>query len=189
MYLENAELVIHEWAIQTPALPHSPELQRLESLCASLQAIKTWLDAWMSVPAETYHGLPFTLFFQLSRAIMNLFKLSTLEDPGWDRSMVRNTVNILEVLDQILINMKRCADMVLEAGDADFSIFEKGVKMMTAIKQRWEPRLMEIWYPSMVSGTALPGDELVPVPPATDLSNMIPMNFDDTWMMEILGSM
>ena len=120
---------------------------------------------------------------------MNLFKLSTLEDPGWDRSMVRNTVNILEVLDQILINMKRCADMVLEAGDADFSIFEKGVKMMTAIKQRWEPRLMEIWYPSMVSGTALPGDELVPVPPATDLSNMIPMNFDDTWMMEILGSM
>ncbi|KAJ5713761.1 uncharacterized protein N7483_010942 [Penicillium malachiteum] len=189
MYLENAELVIHEWAIQTPALPHSPELQRLESLCAALHATKRWLDIWLSIPPELYYGLPFTMFFQFSRALMSLFKLSTLEDPSWDRNVVRNTANVLEILDQIHFNMNKTAEMVVAANDQDLSIFEKGVKMITSIKQGWEPKLMEVWYPSLPpSGLSGTGDEFVP--PAPDLSNLMSLNgLDDAWMMEIFGSM
>ena len=37
---------------------------------------------------------------QQSYAIVTLFRLSTLQEPGWDTSFVRNRVNVLEFLDR-----------------------------------------------------------------------------------------
>ncbi|KAJ5278979.1 hypothetical protein N7478_004351 [Penicillium angulare] len=190
LHLQRDELVIHDWAIQTPIYPYSPELQRLESLYTALQATKNWLDVWLSFSPDFYQGLPFTLFFQFARNIVSLYRLSTLEDPGWDRNMVRSTANILDIIERIIYNMKKCANMVAEANPAlrefDKGIFDKGMKMMASIKLGWEPKLMEIWYPSLPP-SGLNGDEFVA--PATDLSNMIPFGLDDVWMMEVFGSL
>ncbi|KAJ5746423.1 hypothetical protein N7520_011605 [Penicillium odoratum] len=186
MHVFTAELIIHEWAIQAPADPQSPELYRLESLCAALHATKNWLDVWLSVSPLVYLGMPFTTFFQFSRVIVSLFKLSTLDDPGWDKTMVRNTANILDYLDRTGYNMKRCIDNTMSPDDADWSVLEKGIKMVQSIKQGWEPKLMEVWYPSLPS-TGLNGDEFVP--PAPDLA-MLPIDgLDDAWMMQIFGSL
>lgn len=103
LYLANAELAIHEVTIQAPPLSHSPELHRLQSLCTSLRAAKTWLDIWLSIPPDQYMDISFTMFFQFSLALVSLYKLSTLDDPAWDKNMVRDTVNILEILDRIFI--------------------------------------------------------------------------------------
>ncbi|KAJ5949626.1 hypothetical protein N7454_001210, partial [Penicillium verhagenii] len=185
MYVFNAELVIHEWAIQAPIDPQSPELYRLESLCAALHATKNWLDVWLSVSPFSYHGLPFTTFFQFSRSIVSLFRLSTLEDPGWDKTMVRNTANILDYLDRTHYNMKRCIETAVPPGESEWCTLEKGIKMVQSIKQGWEPKLMDVWYPSLPSG-GMAGDEFVP--PAPDL--MLPIDgLDDAWMMQIFGSM
>lgn len=70
--------------------------------------------------------------------------------------------------------------------DPEWSVFEKGCRMIASIKQSWEPKLMEVWYPS------LPADGLDNsqfVPPTPDLSSVIPMSgLDDAWMMEVFGS-
>lgn len=186
LYLANAELIIHEVAIQDPSLPNSPDLHRLESLCIALQASKSWLDIWLSIPPEQYMGISFTMFFQFSRALVSLYKLSTLDDPAWDRNMVRNTANLLEILDRIHSMMKKCAEYLDVPNDPEWNIFEKGAKVVQSIKQGWEPKLMEVWYPSMSSNEMESGF----VPAGPPLPDVMPMTgFDDAWMWEVFGAM
>lgn len=185
LYLANAELTIHEVAIQAPSLPHSPELDRLESLCTSLRAAKSWLDIWLSIPPEQYMGISFTMFFQFSRALVSLYKLSTLDDPAWDKNLVRNTANILEILDRILYHMKKCAEHIAVPNELDWNIFEKGVRMIQSIKQGWEPNLMEVWFPRLPSNGI--DNDFVQAEPA--LPDILPIGgFDDVWMLEVFGS-
>ncbi|KAJ5183452.1 hypothetical protein N7492_001068 [Penicillium capsulatum] len=188
MYLATAELTIHEVAMQTPSVPHSPELNRLESLRACLQATKTWLDIWLSFHPTEYVGVPFTIFYQFSRALVSLFKLSTLEDPAWDKGMVRNTANVLEFIDQCIYKMKNCADTanINAPNDIDWNTWEKGVRMCQSIKQGWEPRLMEAWYPNM------PGNGLEGALPQTgpEIVDPFPIHgLDDDFMLEFFGSL
>jgi hypothetical protein len=185
LYLANAEVVIHEAAIETPSLPNSPEMHRLESLCTCLQGCKSWLDTWLAISPDHHIGISFTVFFQFSRALVSLYKLSTLEDPAWDRNMVRNTANVLEILDRILYNLKKSSRILSDPDQPEYNVYEKGVKMVQSIKQGWEPKLMEVWFPN------LPTDEIsnqyVQTPP---LPEVMPMTgFDDAWMLEVFGSM
>ncbi|KAJ5227234.1 uncharacterized protein N7469_007240 [Penicillium citrinum] len=183
LYTSMAEFVIHETVMKDMSTPSSPELHRLESLCTCLHASKTWFDVYLSIPPETYLGIPFTIYFQFSRALVTLYKLSTLDDPAWDKNMVRNTANILDILDRITYGMKTANSQ--DINEAEWNIFDKGAKMAQSIKQGWEPKLMETWYPS-VSANGIEGD-FVASNAAIDAS---PMNgFDDAWMMEIFGSM
>jgi hypothetical protein len=186
-YLANAELVIHEVALRAPSTPNSPELHRLESLYTSLHAAKSWLDLWLSVPTEKYMGVSFTIFFQFSRALVSLYRLSILEDPAWDKALVRNTANVLEYLDKMAYMMKKCADHLAVPHQPEWNIFEKGKMMVQCIKEGWEPKLMEVWYPSLPSNGV--ENTLDPPNPAI-LADILPMNgFDDAWMMEVFGSM
>lgn len=185
MYLAYAEVVIHEVAIETSSLPNSPEMHRLESLCTCLQGCKSWLDIWLGISPDHHIGISFTVFYQFSRALVSLYKLSTLEDPAWDRNMVRNTANVLEILDRILYNLKKSSRILSDPDQPEYNVYEKGVKMVQSIKQGWEPKLMEIWFPN------LPTDEIsnqyVQTPP---LPEVMPMTgFDDAWMLEVFGSM
>ncbi|KAJ5085829.1 hypothetical protein N7532_010600 [Penicillium argentinense] len=184
LHYYTAEIIIHEAALRDTPSVTSPELHRLESLCACLQAAKSWFDTWLPIPGELYLGIPFTMYFQFSRALVTLYKLSTLDDPAWDRNMVRNTANILEILDRIAYNMKICASS-FDVSAPEWNIFDKGMKMTQSIKQGWEPQLMEIWYPN-VPPSGIESDFVTPSSTMPDF----PINgFDDAWMMEVFGSM
>ncbi|OKO93709.1 hypothetical protein PENSUB_11988 [Penicillium subrubescens] len=148
---------------------------------------KSWLDLWLSVPTEKYMGVSFTIFFQFSRALVSLYRLSILEDPAWDKALVRNTANVLEYLDKMAYMMKKCADHLAVPHQPEWNIFEKGKMMVQCIKEGWEPKLMEVWYPSLPSNGV--ENTLDPPNPAI-LADILPMNgFDDAWMMEVFGSM
>lgn len=169
----------------TPSLPNSPEMHRLESLCTCLQGCKFWLDTWLAISPDHHIGISFTVFFQFSKALVGLYKLSTLEDPAWDRNMVRNTANVLEILDRILYNLKKSSRIMSDPDHLEYNVYEKGVKMVQAIKQGWEPKLMEVWFPN------LPTDEISNQYVQTSpLPEVMPMpGFDDAWMLEVFGSM
>ncbi|KAI1380534.1 hypothetical protein F4677DRAFT_441846 [Hypoxylon crocopeplum] len=75
--------------------------ERLECLWGSVRAIKSWFDVFFTLSPSTYRGLSFLLWAQLARCLVILYRLSTLEDPAWDRKAVRNMVDLLQVLDRI----------------------------------------------------------------------------------------
>lgn len=75
--------------------------ERLECLWRSVNAIKSWLDIFFTLPPITLSGLSFLLRAQLARCLVVLYRLSTLEDPSWDRQAVRSTVDLILVLDRV----------------------------------------------------------------------------------------
>jgi hypothetical protein len=85
LFLYNAEIIINEISIGTPAIPHSPDSHRLDSLYTSLRATKGWLDVWIELEAEEYLQLSCIIFFQFTRSIVSLYRLTVLEDPAWSK--------------------------------------------------------------------------------------------------------
>ncbi|UDD59335.1 hypothetical protein AFCA_006757 [Aspergillus flavus] len=181
MYFSNAELAIHEVFIKAPIPTNSPDPQSLKSLHTCLLAAKSWLDVWLCVPPEHYMGVSFTIFFQFCRALVDLFMLSTLDDPTWDRKAVQDCVNLFHYLDLLQTKFKRSSDQPGQDGEA--TIFSKGVSMILAIKERWGPSLME-------ARPYLPTTEMANPTVHDTLDNPGDLNLDgmdDAWMMELFG--
>lgn len=85
---------------------NTPGFQSLECLYACLNTVKSALDNFFKIPLAEYSGMSFPFFIQLARYIVVLYKLSTLNDPTWDTGLVRSTVDVLQVMDQLISNVQ-----------------------------------------------------------------------------------
>jgi hypothetical protein len=65
-------------------------------------ASKLLLDAFLTVPFSAYHAVPIPNMVQISNALMNLFRLAFVEDPGWDLVHVRETINLPSYFEHIV---------------------------------------------------------------------------------------
>ncbi|KAE8336558.1 hypothetical protein BDV24DRAFT_141473 [Aspergillus arachidicola] len=120
MYFSNAELAIHEVFIKAPIRTNSPDPQGLTSLHMSLLAAKSWLVGCLVVcSSRTLFGVTFTILFQFCRALVDLFMLSTLVDPTWDRKAVQESVKIFQYLDLLQTNFKRSSDHLGQDAEAN----------------------------------------------------------------------
>ncbi|KAI1762953.1 putative C6 transcription factor [Hypoxylon sp. FL1150] len=112
---------------------NSTGFERLECLWRSVNAIKSWLDIFYTLPPPTVSGCPFPLRAQLARCLVVLFRLSTLEDPAWDRQAVRGTVDLLLVLDQIATKLDIASrESGEQSGDEIFAQFSKAMRTFRA---------------------------------------------------------
>ncbi|CAI7619752.1 unnamed protein product [Penicillium viridicatum] len=172
---------------RTPAIPHSPDPRRLDSLYTSLRATKGWLDVWIELEAEEYLQLSCIIFFQFTRGIVTLYRLTVLEDPAWSKSMVRDTANILEYLNRNEAIIRRCTNYITFDHSREMNILEKGLRMIQGMRMNWEPKLMEMWR------SDIPGDNGIDsgmIPSDAVLPYVMPVGeIDEAWMMDFLGSL
>lgn len=90
LHLYSTEVKAHEVAfLKTPPVVNSPGFQRLDCLYACLYATKSWFDLFLSLPPDSYIGFSISIFIQMAHCIIALFRLSTFDDPIWDRSLVQ----------------------------------------------------------------------------------------------------
>ncbi|MCJ1378824.1 hypothetical protein MMC17_001923 [Xylographa soralifera] len=100
--LYNTELCIHEIGFS-----HAPDLftgqsnQRFECLFACLQALKSWINVFLSIPPAQYVGFSASIYAQLTRGLIDVWRLSTCEYPEWDRGLVRENLDVSMILGQI----------------------------------------------------------------------------------------
>ncbi|KAI1390395.1 putative C6 transcription factor [Hypoxylon trugodes] len=87
--------------LTTPTAGGTSGFERLECLWGSVKAIKLWLDSFFAVSPSALRGIAFPFWAQMARCLVVLCRLSTLEDPAWDRKAVRETVDLLAALDRI----------------------------------------------------------------------------------------
>ncbi|KAI3210361.1 hypothetical protein CBS147311_1136 [Penicillium roqueforti] len=187
MYLYNAEIVINELSIGDPAIAHSPDLHRLDSLYTSLRATKGWLDVWLELEGEEYLQLSCVIFFQFTRAIVNLYKLTILEDPQWSKSMVRDTANILEYLNRNEAVIRKCPEYITFDQSREMNLLEKGLRMVQGMRINWEPKLLELWRPNMPANNEIDSGM---IQSDTILPDVMPLGgIDEAWMMDFLGSL
>ncbi|KAJ2905281.1 hypothetical protein MKZ38_005794 [Zalerion maritima] len=168
------------------------DLQRLEYLHGCLETVKSAVENVFKIPPAEYPCSSFPFFVQLARCLVVLYRLSTLNDPVWDTSLVRSTLGVLQVTDQMISNMQQCVretERKAQAADGENSsgggFLDLATRIFIAFKSWCAARLDEsvdtpgrtggrAQAPSTSSGSQCAGGRgmLLDLPPP----------FDDLWL-------
>lgn len=167
---------MHEVAfLKTSIVVNSPGFQRLDSLYACLHATKSWFDLFLSFPPDHYTGFSIPICIQMAHCIIALFRLSTFDDPIWDRGLVRETANLSLILAQIIENHNqvKVATNLDHGASEDKDVFSGTARTIEAIKSWWDGKLVAEVADSIVLNETL---------------GEMNMDFaDDVWLKELLG--
>ena len=182
-HLYSTELTINEMALsQVPITTHHSNFQQMESLFACVKSIKSWFEVFFTIPTTAYIGFPFSIFSQLVRCLVTLWRLSTLNDPAWDKNGVQKAVDLLLTMDHVINNMEQATTLagLDNSNIAEGDVFSRTAKLFRSIRHGWEAKL----------GPEEPIVSTIPTPPTaneTSLPEPFPVDFADSdWVMDFL---
>ncbi|KAI9740059.1 MAG: hypothetical protein M1818_004810 [Claussenomyces sp. TS43310] len=182
LHLYNAELEI----ALSPTFLYTDQitLQQQKYLKAGLESIKSWFDVFFTIPPAAYIGFPFSIFSQLLRCMMTLYRLMTLDGPTCDDEGVWKTVDPLLVLGRVINNMEQVA--ILAGLDKSESpggdVFSRGAQMFRSLRPGWEAKLGR---DDLVLSTILPLQDVN----ETFLPDALGVElFDNDWLTDLLFS-
>ncbi|KPM46071.1 hypothetical protein AK830_g500 [Neonectria ditissima] len=171
-----------------------PTRQRIESMYACLKAVRSWYNIFLSIPHEEVPGSPFSVYVQLSQIQVALYRLTTTEDPAWDKDLVRNTADLLGLLDQTIdMFMKLDIAYPMKSEEGEETLFVKGARIMRNIRTSWEPVISR-----HLGGIPTPNSQGMANPQQMEVADAVPaafnmpdpntMDFGDlTWMTDVFG--
>ncbi|KAJ5597430.1 hypothetical protein N7537_007514 [Penicillium hordei] len=149
-HLYDTELSIYEAALVKPLIDEEFSPQRLDHLYACLHVVKQFFDLFFTIPPAGYTSLALPYLTQVSHCLVALFRLSTLDYPGWDKRTVKSTADILVIAEQIATRMGQVADAVgMRSEGAYGDPFSKLGMMMQKLRSEWAVRLPD--YPEVVA--------------------------------------
>ncbi|KAK3320577.1 hypothetical protein B0T19DRAFT_429931 [Cercophora scortea] len=130
--LRNA-IYFTQLSILEPGLaPDTPTPQRIECLYGCLQAVKAATENFFKLPPAEYPALlPFTQFVHTARYIKVLVLLSTLQDSMWDTALVRQTVDVLDFVDQVIVGIQLVTDSDMRSVDG---VLARVARVFTAVR-------------------------------------------------------
>ncbi|KAL2864261.1 Zn(II)2Cys6 transcription factor domain-containing protein [Aspergillus lucknowensis] len=178
-------LILNEATTLTknPLDSRSLNFQQLEHLHACLEATKAWFDLFLTIPPAEYIGFPFSIFAQLEHNLLILYQMSTLEDPSWDTSTVRQKIDVLSTLDTVIQNMSQAAALAALDDEPNSDIISQLAKMYRPVRISWATNLG-------ADASALP-DRGAGEPSAETLQTMpidLPLTPDHGWLTGVLTS-
>lgn len=180
-HLWSTELTINEIALaQLPIAADHSSFKRIEALYACLKSIKSWFELFFNIPLTDYIKFPFPIFSQLVHCLFTLFRLSTLDDPAWDKQGVKDTADLLPIMDQVVINLDQAAAEFDTNDSPEGDLFSRAAKKYRSIRLEWETKLRpEDLTVSTVPSAQIGSDYALP----EDFSMEFP---DNDWMMDFL---
>lgn len=127
MHIYCAALAIDEMGTLKPATTSiHTSAQWIESLYASLQSLSSWFEVYFTIPPAEYSGIPFSILSQFMRCLRALYRLSTLDDPAWDKQVARNALDFSVVVQHMSMNMRQS------------KAYEKYADAFDAMRAKWE---------------------------------------------------
>lgn len=175
--------MIHEIALfQLPLISsHRPyDSRRFEYLYTCAQATKSGLDNFLSLSSSDWIGLNFAVILQFSHGIQVMHRLSCLQNPGWDRALIRSTIDVLDYLEQVAVRMEQAYEN-WKIGDAgnETSVFCKGAQIMRSAVPIWAASLEKA-----EKGDERQGSENM----ESGMDEMLMEFSDETWFTDFFGS-
>ncbi|MCJ1399412.1 hypothetical protein MMC11_002614 [Xylographa trunciseda] len=141
LHLYSAELE----ATLSPTFLHPNQLtfQQRQSLNIGLDSIKSWFSVFLTITPAAYIGFPFSIFSQLIRCLMTLYRLTTLDDQNRDESGIWKAAHPLQILNGVINNMEQVAILAgLDNRDSsEGDIFSQLAQMFRSLRPGWEARL------------------------------------------------
>ncbi|THC95969.1 hypothetical protein EYZ11_004566 [Aspergillus tanneri] len=188
--VSHTQLIIWENSLcgsSTSSDQLAPELTRIEGLYKCLEAVKSWFDITSALPAADYGRGPFPLFPALTHFLFILHKLSTLKEPGWNRELVRTTIDMSEVLQTLAQKLEQVsAECICDSPDD--SIFDKVVAFVKIMKEIIDAR--SSMTPDPQAGNIAPFATHTIEKEQKEDALKFPMDFaNDAWLTELLATM
>ncbi|KGO46093.1 hypothetical protein PEXP_017350 [Penicillium expansum] len=118
-----------------------PSFQRIGCLYACLNTVKLAFENFFNIPLVEYAGLSFPFFAQLARYLIVLSRLSTLNDPSWDNNLARSTVDVLQVIDQLINNIQHAK--VADGEECTGGPLDKSTRIFTSVRTWCATKLAE----------------------------------------------
>ncbi|GAB1210516.1 hypothetical protein APSETT445_009310 [Aspergillus pseudonomiae] len=133
---------------------------------------------------DGYVSFSFAIFSQVSRCLLALYRLATLDAPNWDKNLVQQTANPLSILNR-LVNALEQVPAVVGIDNSNYpngDLFSRSAQILRSLRPEWESKLGS--------------DDMVPVEPSTHDLNGIQMpdasffgddSLYDSWFMELMS--
>ena len=175
--LYSIDVRIHEIALSKATLTaNNAGFPRLDALYACLRAAKSWFDLFLSFSPAFYIRFSMPVFTQMAHCIIVLFRLLTLDDPIWDRRVVRDTTDLSSILEQLVERFDRvkAIENLDHGSEESKDMCSRSAKRIGSIKTWWDAKLAA----ELDNGVGL--DETLAAEMTVDY-------FDDVWLRDILG--
>ncbi|KAM0814794.1 hypothetical protein AB5N19_00585 [Seiridium cardinale] len=190
MYFYSTELSIRESILRGgPDRLPGVDVQRLRELDSVLTAIEGWLDVFTHMPLVDAIGIHVDNFTQFLHCIVVLFKLSVLEEPGWDLEEVKRRLDVFNVLDttyQLVESITIVTGMVDAEGPRS-GLFFKAKHLWRAIKALLVAEYSESMVTSNLHGCQKEGgaNEAATVAEDISMDNFLFNLADEPWLSDI----
>lgn len=101
-----------------------------------LDSVERWLSLFMNMPLVYWTGVSMDTFTQLTHSLVVLFRLTTLDEPGWNRDEVRKRADVFDILDRACDQIDRIPGELglIDASGQRSGLFFKTNYLFRAIK-------------------------------------------------------
>ncbi|KAI0385300.1 hypothetical protein F5Y04DRAFT_182934 [Hypomontagnella monticulosa] len=159
-YLYFTELKIRESYLSRPravdGVDHTgvPHFQRLQDLEATLNVVERWIAVYYEMPLCDWVGFTADVFTQFTQYAVVLFKLTIVDEPGWDLQDVKRRADVFELLDRSCDNVGRVTEEMgmIDSDGPHHGLFFKMPRLLQEIKGL----LLAELPPNMSTGAGLP---------------------------------
>ncbi|OTB10379.1 hypothetical protein K445DRAFT_253890 [Daldinia sp. EC12] len=138
LHLYNAELEI----TLSPFLHGKPLKFQRETIDASLASIKSWFGIFFTITPDTYIGFPSSIFLQLLRCLVTLYRIKTTRDPAYSESITGEMDPVL-ILERVVSNLEQVEILagLDNSGIQERDIFFRVAQILRALRSGWEAEL------------------------------------------------
>lgn len=141
------ELLIYESAIDKQSTPGSePNFERFERYQHCLISIKAWLDTFFSTPFVLHTSMPYISYPQLFHVVVCLHRITTIQDPAWDRAAARQIIDLIPTLDKIIDTFEqlKAAAALISPDWLDDDAYSWGVRVYQNLKSAWQAEVLNM---------------------------------------------
>ena len=146
-----------------------------------MRAAKASIDSYLAIKPDQYAGMNMSLMMLFGQSVQFLYRLSILEDSGWDRDLARQTVDTVRCLEQGAERLEAASELavLVDNGPAQ-KLFSRAASGLRSSIPIWRTALEQ---PVQPIATDIPGalnfDASTAGPALMDFSDV--MWFEDTF--------
>ena len=181
MSLYGVEIIAKEPLLYKLYIRDQMDLRRLDGLNSLLTAIERWYEEFYKIPLVDWIGVSFEVFAQFWNCLTLLFKLTTLDEPGWDTEEVRKRVDLLHILEKFAQGFERLPEAVGSVDDTkkgEIGALFRAVPHIRATKAKFMADMTPVTLKSVDSSGAVEVSE--------DFEMCLA---DDPWLTEMFESL
>ncbi|KAI0835759.1 hypothetical protein F5Y06DRAFT_275299 [Hypoxylon sp. FL0890] len=181
------------------------DVAKLDAYYSSLQACKASLENFLSFSVPEIMCLTFSLTLHFGRAAQTLYRLLVVDDPEWDRNIVKNSIDLMQFMERTanrFVQVPHVCEIETSDDPEGMDYFTKAANALRATIPAWTATLEQMGcgsgsgagtgaapVPGAVTGAGATPATADQVPPGPVIPEFTSMEWlDDPWLTEMFRS-